>query len=317
MANLIAIFCLFALLRTISAKSLRRGAGHDEQRELQNIANIIRTFSISIVASEPQNPANVTSCLLLNTQGSTIGWLNKTYPSETVVAVSAPIIYTSGSSWPGRRNLVAAKCTYACIIQQTMSCNFCGGRKLSQEQVFTRRTTFSVGQTNLNGFSSLNSITKTGTTGNAIVSFTTTNIANSNNTIVNSTKTNTTTTTTTNITNTNNTIVNSTTTKTPTTNITILNSTTTNSTTTNVLVNSTKTNGTTVNSTATNSTKTTSTATATTSHATASTATPNVTTTTTELVLEEYILEFLLPFFCPQIQDLTSVVVMVTEQYIS
>ncbi len=139
MINLLySTFLLLTSLHMSVAGSVRLGSRRINQRELGTI-NVIRTFSTSIVASQPANPANATPCVLLNLKGSNMDWINKTYPNETVISMTPLTIFTAGSTWPGGRRLTTKRCNYICVTQQIMTCRLCGARKLDQQH----RTTHS------------------------------------------------------------------------------------------------------------------------------------------------------------------------------
>jgi hypothetical protein len=142
MVQLVSLSLVFAtLLYTCFSQSLRGKESNDRQwRDLTVQPNVIVTFSLSVVASKPTNPASVASCIAGNTQTQSVEWFNSTYPYGKVVNLSTPAIYTAGSTWPGtRRRLTTttttkpvSHCTYVCIIHQVAGCTLCGHRRRNQ-----------------------------------------------------------------------------------------------------------------------------------------------------------------------------------------
>ncbi len=135
------------------ARSIR---GLKYQQEL--ISYTVRTFSVSVTASQPANPAKLSSCVENAISGLIQTWEYATYPNETLVASSPPSFCNNGANWtsptnwtaptsfPSLKNwtwpshrqrrttvVVIKKCNYACFTQAIVSCHLCSAARRMQQ----------------------------------------------------------------------------------------------------------------------------------------------------------------------------------------
>jgi hypothetical protein len=127
-----AFFLIVALFGVARANTLRGVESQEVDQQAVStrdliVADTMTTFFVSLEAAAPKSPKNLTRCVLDTTAGMLKEWAT-TEVKGKIVDMPPPTIIFSGESGPENRRL-ASKCNYACIIQQTPSCNLCGGRR--------------------------------------------------------------------------------------------------------------------------------------------------------------------------------------------
>lgn len=142
-------FALAALLyiAPTTARSFRRNANQLHTRRELKSKYLVRTYSVSVDADVPTDPIS-SPCVTKAISSLVRAWSHANHKNETNVAYSAPSVSEKGgdltpvTNWTlpttSDRELYYyySRCMfYYCFTQCIMSCWYCGGRRLGEENL--------------------------------------------------------------------------------------------------------------------------------------------------------------------------------------